>query len=116
MLNRSTSARKGIERLLNEFVDRPARTCLGTHAVCEFGRSDPEINALSDTAAHTLRTAFERCVSKAKADGEVAADIDERAAALFLGATLSGIKVAARGGAPKDVLRDIAQFALRSLG
>ncbi|CAB3748049.1 TetR/AcrR family transcriptional regulator [Paraburkholderia humisilvae] len=116
VLNRSTSARKGIEQLLSEFVARPARTCLGTHAVCEFGRSDPEIAALSETAAHTLRAALERCIAQAKAGGEIAADIDERAAAHFIGATLSGIKVAARGGAPKDVLRDIARMALRSLG
>ncbi|WP_459712426.1 TetR/AcrR family transcriptional regulator [Paraburkholderia sp. 2C] len=116
ILNRSTSARKGIEQLLNDFVSRPARACLGTHAVCEFGRSDPEITALADTAAHTLRTALERCIAKAKADGQIAADIDERAAAHFIGATLSGIRIAARGGAPKEVLRDIAQMALRSLG
>ena len=115
-LNRSASARKGIEQLFADFVDRPVRTCLGTHAVCEFGRSDPEITALADTAAHTLRTALERCLAKAKADGEVAADIDERAAAHFIGAALSGIKVAARAGATKDVLRDIARMALRSLG
>ncbi|MDQ7977701.1 hypothetical protein QYH69_10660 [Paraburkholderia sp. SARCC-3016] len=116
ILNRSASARKGIEQLLADFVDRPLRACLGTHAVCEFGRTDPEITALTDTAAHTLRTALERCIAKAKADGEIAADVDERAAAHFLGATLSGIKLAARGGATKDVLRDIAQMALRSLG
>ncbi|CAB3759065.1 HTH-type transcriptional repressor ComR [Paraburkholderia solisilvae] len=116
ILNRSTSARKAIEQLLSDVVDGPARTCLGTHAVCEFGRSDPEITALSETSAQTLHSALERCIARAKADGEVAIDIDERAAARFFGATLSGIRVAARAGAPADVLRDIAQMALRSLG
>ncbi|MFC0403219.1 TetR/AcrR family transcriptional regulator [Paraburkholderia rhizosphaerae] len=115
ILNRATSARKGIEQMLSEFVVRPARTCLGTQAICEFGRSDPDITTLSETAAHTLRAALERCVAQAKADGEVSQDIDARAAAHFLGATLSGIKIAARAGAPKDVLRDIAVMALRSL-
>ncbi|HEY4351436.1 MAG TPA: TetR/AcrR family transcriptional regulator [Paraburkholderia sp.] len=116
ILDRSTSARQGIEHLLSDCADWPVRPCLGTHAVCEFGRSDPDIAALTERAAHTLRTALERCIAKAKADGEVAADIDEGAAASFLGATLSGIKVAARSGAPKERLRDIARMALRSLG
>jgi TetR/AcrR family transcriptional regulator, transcriptional repressor for nem operon len=116
ILNRSTSARKGIEELLRDCADSPARACFVMHAVCEFGRSDPDITALADTSAHTLRTALERCIAKAKTGGEVAADIDERAAAHFFGATLSGIRVAARAGAPGDVLRDITQMALRSLG
>jgi TetR/AcrR family transcriptional regulator, transcriptional repressor for nem operon len=115
ILDRSTSARQGIEHLLSDCVDWPVRPCLGTHAICEFGRSDPDIAALADSAALTLRTALEHCIARAKADGDVAADIDERAAASFLAATLAGIKVTARSGAPKERLRDIARMALRSL-
>lgn len=114
-LNSAASARKGIERLLGSFARRPPQNCLGISATCEFGRSDPTISALSDAASGTLGAALEQQLVKAKAEGDVAFDIDEKAAAHFLMATLTGIKVAARGGASRETLQTIATMALRSL-
>jgi TetR/AcrR family transcriptional repressor of nem operon len=70
---------------------------------------------VSDASGATLLAAFERAVSKGKEAGEVAADVDVRAAAQFLQATLSGLKISARGGADVKGLRKIVRFALRSL-
>jgi AcrR family transcriptional regulator len=109
------SALKGIEAMLNAFILRPSKTCLGVSAVCEFGQSDPEVSMLNDTAARALRVALERRILEGKVAGEIAASVGETAAALFLLAALSGIKVAARGGASPEALRDIMQMALRSL-
>ena len=100
--------------MLHAFIAQPLN-CLGISAICEFGRSDPEIAALIDTAARTLRVAIEKQLAKAKTEGGVAADLDEKAAAHFLLATLTGLKVTARAGAQRDVLQDIATMALRSL-
>src|SRR5260221_11690351 len=85
-----------------------------TDALLE-GRSDPEMVLLNDAAGRTLRSAFERRVAEAKAEGEVAGDLDVRAAAEFMQATLMGIKVAARSGASAETLKGIARLALRSL-
>ncbi len=87
---------------------------MGISSICEFGRSDPEVVLLNEAAGRTLRSAFERRVVEAKAEGEVAPDLDVRAAAEFMQATLMGIKVAARGGASAETLKGIARLALRA--
>jgi len=105
----------GIEAMLRAFILRPSKTCLGVSAICEFGHSDPEITKLNDSAAKALRAALERRIAEGKAAGEIDGGIDAAAAAHFLLATLSGIKVAARGGASLQSLRDVMRMALRSL-
>ena len=118
-LNRPSSPLKGLEAALISFAARPAPQakfgCMGISSICEFGRSDPEMVLLNDAAGRTLRSAFERRVAEAKAEGEVAGDLDVRAAAEFMQATLMGIKVAARSGASAETLKGIARLALRSL-
>jgi TetR/AcrR family transcriptional regulator, transcriptional repressor for nem operon len=110
---------KGIEALLRGAVERaasmPSPSCLGVGAICEFGRSDTEISTVSDGAGRRVRSLLEQCISKAKTNGDVAQEVDVREAAEFILATLVGIKVAARAGAPLESLRGIARMTLRSL-
>jgi AcrR family transcriptional regulator len=119
VLNAAPSAIKGLEAHLKHAVDRaiadPSPRCLGISAICEFGRSDPEVKMVTDTAGRTLLSALERRISEAKMDGEVPEDVPVTEAASFIQATLAGIKVAARGGASPEILRGIARMALRSL-
>ncbi len=118
-LNTRPSPLKGLEAALVAFASRPiaqaAQGCLGVSAMCEFGRSDPQIAVANDAAARTLQAALERVIADGKASGEVASDVDVRTAAQFIAVTLSGMKVAARGGASASTLRDIARMAIRSL-
>jgi AcrR family transcriptional regulator len=118
-LNTASSPLAGLEAALIAFASRPAHQsglgCMGVASICEFGRSDPEVALLNETAARTLHSAFERRVAEAKAAGEVAGDLDVRTAAEFIQATLAGIKVAARGGAAAETLKSIVRLALRSL-
>ena len=118
-LNRPSSPLKGLEAALISFAARPAPQakfgCMGISSICEFGRSDPEVVLLNEAASRTLGSAFERRVAEAKVEGEVAPDLDVRAAAEFMQATLMGIKIAARGGASAETLKGIARLALRSL-
>src|ERR1700754_1376172 len=98
----SASVLDGIEKaLLNFAVDASsgnARACLGIHAVTEFGTTATDVAAV--TADVTAR-------------GELAESLDPTEAAQFLLATLSGLKVAARGGASRQVLEGIVRVALR---
>lgn len=109
----------GIQAMLVAFATRPASEaslgCLGVSAVCEFGRSDPEVSALTDTSSRALSAAFERQVAAAKQAGEVGGDIEPADAARFLAATLAGMKVSARDGASETILQNIASLAIRSL-
>jgi AcrR family transcriptional regulator len=114
----SSSPLKGLEAALLAFASRPpngASACMGVSAICEFGRSDHEINLVTEAASRTLLSAFERLINDAKAAGEIDRRIDVRAAARFMTATLSGLKITARAGATREVLRDVAHMAIRSL-
>jgi TetR/AcrR family transcriptional repressor of nem operon len=118
-LNTGASPLKGLEAALHALASRAAAGaapgCLGIGAICEFGRSDKEVATLSDTAGRTLLSALERRIAEGKTAGEIGADVDTRAAAQFVAATFTGIRVAARGGAAHEALRNIARMAIRSL-
>jgi AcrR family transcriptional regulator len=118
-LNTKASPSKGIEAVLQTFVDEAAGErrpgCMGIGAVCEFGRADQEIALLLDTADRTLLAALERRLHEAKAADELGRDVSPRAAAEFLQAILIGLQVGVRGGASPNTLRNIARIALRSL-
>jgi TetR/AcrR family transcriptional regulator, transcriptional repressor for nem operon len=92
-----------------------ARGCLAVNAATEFGRTDPGVSAFVDAGVTLCQATFERVLAEAKAKGEVRADVDERAGARFLHATLVGMRVSARSGAPAEVLRDIATTAIDGL-
>jgi len=109
-------ALQGIEDALYAFAARSgADGCLGVGSICEFGRSDPDVNTRNEAAGRVQHSAFARRLEEARAAGLVAADLDIDAAIGFLGVTLAGMKVAARGGASTNVLRDTARLAIRAL-
>ena len=119
VLNSGISPLKGIEALFNYAVRAamadPTPKCLGVSAVCEFGRSSPEVTLVNEAASLTLISALEKRIVEARAEKEIPEDINCSEAAQFIAATLSGIKIAARAGAPTKKLRGIARMALRSL-
>jgi len=93
----------------------PQAGCLGVGSVAEFGRIDPDINAINDASGQELRTALARRIGDGIAAGEVAADIDPEKTAHFLLTVRTGLKIAARGCATREQLREMVQMALRGL-
>lgn len=118
-LRRDAMPLKALEDTLIAFASRPeteaGRGCLGVSAVCEFGRTDSDVSALTDKASRILSSAIETILEEGKKNGEVGTDVETADAVQFLGATLSGMKVSARNGASPDNLRSIAKLAIRSL-
>ena len=118
-LERSPSPLAGIEKMLHAFAMRAERDgiigCMGVNAICEFGRSDPEITSLRAIEGTRLSAALERALRQAKTKKEIHKTLNVSAAAQFIQATLSGMKVAAKAGADKHALKSIARFAMRSL-
>lgn len=118
VLEGAPTGQAGVEALLAQAVrnaaEDPEPACLGVASICEFGRREPEVATLADTMGRLLTSALERRIAQAVADGAFASDLDIPAAAQFVLATLTGLKVAARGGASLQVLQGIAQIALRS--
>jgi TetR/AcrR family transcriptional regulator, transcriptional repressor for nem operon len=118
-LNSASSPLKGIEAHLNHAVAaalaEPVPKCLGISAICEFGRSNPEVTMVGEMASRMMVSALDRRINEAKAAGEVPKDVTSADASAFIMATLTGIKVAARAGGSAERLKGIARMALRSL-
>ena len=119
ILSSTPSPMKGLEAMLDLAVSLaiadPEPKCLGISAVCEFGRSDPEVTMITDMASRTMLFGLERRISEARASGEISKSVDAQIAAQFIMATLAGIKIAARAGATAESLRGIARMAIRGL-
>jgi AcrR family transcriptional regulator len=109
----------GIANMLTTFASRPAKDnakgCMGVNAVCEFGRTDAAVSALHDASSQVLSKAVERMLRDAVAAGEVRADTNIPQAVAFIGSTLAGMKVSAKGGASRATLHAIANFAVAGL-
>ena len=108
-----------VANMLTAFASRPlrdnAKGCMGVNAVCEFGNSDAEINALHETYSARLNGAVEQQLRAAAKAGEIPARTDVRQASAFIAATLSGMKVSAKAGAGIATLKHIATYAMKAL-
>jgi TetR/AcrR family transcriptional repressor of nem operon len=118
-LNAPMSPLEGVEAVLLAMASKAAIAgapgCMGIGATCEFGQSDAEVSALIVASGDRLLSALRHRLAEARTRGETGKDVDPRAAAQFIKTTITGMKVAARGGASADTLRQIARIALRSL-
>jgi TetR/AcrR family transcriptional regulator, transcriptional repressor for nem operon len=118
-LRAGPTALAAIERILVDLAEvrEKARSlgCMGVNAICEMDREDAEVRALTETCAALLEATLTDAIEDGKAKGDVFPSVDSRAAARFIAATLSGMKVQAKGGASTQVLRDVAAFAVDSL-
>jgi TetR/AcrR family transcriptional regulator, transcriptional repressor for nem operon len=118
ILSSSADPEQGVRDLIESVITSALKTgkpsCLGVSAVCEFGRSMPELSAILDTAGQALRSALEDHLRDAQVSGRVPAEVDATAGAAFVHSSLVGLKVAARGGAGEATLYGIASMILRS--
>jgi TetR/AcrR family transcriptional regulator, transcriptional repressor for nem operon len=110
---------KAVESMLFYFVEHQAAPgsagCLGVNAICEFGTSDPEVSRIVAESGHRLERTLERLLTDAKAQKELNQALKPKEAAQFVVTALTGMKVAARGGASPSSLRNVAHYTLRSL-
>ncbi|NWC75406.1 TetR/AcrR family transcriptional regulator [Pseudomonas sp. P7759] len=118
-LNQGQTPLQAIHDTLQSFATRALREgtagCMGVNAICEFGQEDEEINRLTTHSAERLRDALERALGRAREQGQLAPGTDLSGACDFLMATLSGMKIAGKGGATVEQLGNIAVFAIRAL-
>lgn len=110
---------QGIEQALLAFVERASAphgtACLGIHAVAEFGTTADDVSGVTHAVGERTLLAFESRLRDGISRGEIAPTLDPQAGAQFLLATLSGLKIAARGGASHAVLEQIVEVTMRSL-
>lgn len=105
----------GIGAMLRRVVETARQPCLGVGSICEFGVSRPDLAEVHAPLAKTLRNAIAARVRDGQRDGDVASNLNPKAAAEFLIANIAGIRVAGRGGANRAALTGLADIALKAL-
>lgn len=115
-LNSTPRAIDGIGAMLRRVARTSDKGCLGVGSICEFGAlSRPDLTAINAALADPLLRALAAKVVEAQQQGDAAASLDPAHAAGFLVASISGIRVAGRGGAGPASLDVLADMALRAL-
>jgi TetR/AcrR family transcriptional repressor of nem operon len=114
-LHAGARAIDGIKAMLHRVVETADQPCLGVGSICEFGLSRPELAEVRAPLAKTLRDAISARVRDAQREGDVATDLDPEAISEFLIGSITGIRVAGRGGADRATLDSLAGLALRAL-
>lgn len=114
-LRRGPRALDGLAAMLERVVDEAQSPCLGVGSICEFGQSHADLTAIHAAADRALSAAIAERVRAAQAEGDLAEAVEPAVAAQFLAANISGIRIAARAGAPRPQLALLADLALRAL-
>jgi AcrR family transcriptional regulator len=94
--------------------DDPAG-CLVVNATVEFGRDDPEIAGRLERHRRQRFAVLKAAIEDGMRTGEIDDGKDAEALAHFVISTVSGIQVAARGGADRASLQSIADTAMLTL-
>jgi len=115
MLRGKPRAIEGIAAMIDRVVETANQACLGVNSICEFGQSRADLAEVHRAADHRLRHAASERVRQAQETGDVDSSLAADAVIDFLFASITGIRVAARGGAGRDQLASLGQLALRAI-
>jgi len=119
VLRKASSPLQGLKAVLLAPIElsgpERAKGCFGINAICEFGQSDAEVTAAFSVSGRILQIALVDLVREAQAKGEIGPEIEPAVAAGYIQTLLSGVKVAARGGAAPDAMRRIIDLSLSAL-
>lgn len=105
----------GIHRMMARVVQSAHTPCLGVGSVSEFGDSQQQLNAIRAELGHVLSVPLIARIAEAQRDGDVLNEADAKLLAAFLLASVSALRLSARGGADLGELQGLSQLALRAL-
>lgn len=89
--------------------------CMGVGSVCEFGAGDPDLIALRRKAGGVLDARLAERLREGQARGEIDPAADLQQMSRFVQMAMTGLQVAARGGASDGDLRALARFTVDRL-
>lgn len=118
LLDEPGPGREKLHTLLLRIAGQPESEppgCLVVNSLMELAPRDPEIAAVLREDQRLRLDALTATIEAAQREGDVDAGHDARELAQFIVATISGIRVAARGGADRATLTAIAETAMRCL-
>ncbi len=88
---------------------------MGVGSVGEFGTTDPELVEMRKKFAPVLHKRLVERIREGQAKGDIDGSLDPAEAASFIQMTMTGLQVAARGGAGADDLHGLARFTVDRL-
>lgn len=114
-LRTGPSAIDGIHTMMDRVVAQARKACLGVSSICEFGNTKADLAAIQAAAGRQLQAELQQAILRAQVDGDLRADLPAEEATDFLLASISGIRIAARGGADAPHLQSLGRLSLRAL-
>ncbi len=105
----------GLRAMLDRVLADATCGCMGIGAIVEFAETRPDLVEIRKVAGAALQKALAETIARAQSEGDVDASLDPEELATFVIATVSGIRIAARGGASASHLHALVQLALRAL-
>ncbi|WP_431217006.1 TetR/AcrR family transcriptional regulator [Puia sp. P3] len=120
MADESADARQTVQQIFQNIIkesteDEFNRGCFMVNTAVELSGQDKEIGELVSQNNKGVEDALTRLVKKGQADGQFSTKKTARAFARYLFSSISGLRVAARSGADRRVLNDIADVVLSTL-
>lgn len=120
LLSQPGPALPAVRRLVDLYVeeslhDEQRRGCLVVNSATELLPDDEAVSRLVESSWDTIEVALTSALTRARAQGELAADRDPRALARFLLVFLQGVRVLGRASPDPARLRDAADQALATL-
>ncbi len=118
-LDSSPSPIEGLYALLQGLTPQDdaerALGCMGVGSVSEFGTGDPALVEQRGKAGTLLGTRIADRIREGQGAGEIDPALDPGQAAAFIQMTMTGLQLAARGGAGAEDLAGMARFAVDRL-
>lgn len=118
ILDSDAPAKERIAAVLRQIVEAPDTEpagCLVVNSIVELAPHDPQVRATLRADQDRRLAAIAATIESGRRAGEFTSDRDSVELAQFLTATISGMRVAARGGADRATLSAIADTAMRCL-
>ena len=118
LLDEPGPVREKLRKVLWQAVDPPPDDplgCLVVNSLVELAPRDTEVEAALARDQARRREALRAAFESARRTGELPATADPLALAHFVMATVSGMRVQARGGADRTALASIAKTALTAI-
>ncbi|WP_095992206.1 TetR/AcrR family transcriptional regulator [Cystobacter fuscus] len=101
--------------LVSEDDARRRLGCMGVGSVGEFGTTDPELVEMREKISPVLHARLVGRIREGQAKGEIDSSLEPAEAAAFIQMTMTGLQVAARGGAGAEDLHGLARFTVDRL-
>jgi TetR/AcrR family transcriptional regulator, transcriptional repressor for nem operon len=113
------SLKKQVRDVLRAIIHRVTdggRSCMLITACAERCPGDDDVRARFNLNGGAIEDAFVRRFQQARRDGELPAGLEPRTLARYFLTQIFGINIAARGGADRKTLDQIAEVAVALLG